>query len=160
MQTKSTNCPSKRPFTKISFSRKIQLHSLVLIAVTSINLLWFHYQSLLYCNTIEYWDTYWNIVITVFLLSFLLIQYHKNVRHAHCSCEHTIYIHLYVHLIPTSQCLGSTTVTSCNFPHKSTVCNTATGLIPCTVTFLKHFKFGRAAATTSPAPIKLKKSII
>ena len=63
-----------------------------------------------------------------------------------------IYIHLYAHLIRTSQCLGSLTDTSCNFPHKPTVCNTGTGFMSHTVTFLKHFKFGRAAATTSPAP--------
>ena len=75
-------------------------------------------------------------------------------------CQHTIYIHLYAHLILTSQCLGPLTDTSCNFPQKPTVCNTGTGFITTTVTFLKHFKFGKAAATTSPAPIKLKKGII
>ena len=67
-------------------------------------------------------------------------------------CEHTIYIRLYAHLIPTSQWLGCQTDTSCNFPHQSIFCNTGTGFIPHTLTFLKHFKFGRAAATTSPAP--------
>lgn len=53
----------------------------------------------------------------------------------------------------TSQCLGNLTDTSSNFPQKSTVCNTGTGFILCTVTFLKHFRFGRTAATTSPVPI-------
>ena len=67
-------------------------------------------------------------------------------------CEHTIYIHLYAHLIPTSQSLGCLTDTSCNFPHKPTVCNTGTGSIFRTVTCVKYFNFGRAAATTSPAP--------
>ena len=62
------------------------------------------------------------------------------------------YIHLYAHLMPTPQCSRSPTDTSCNFSHKLTACNIATGFIRDTVTFLKHFKFGRAAATTSPAP--------
>ena len=63
-----------------------------------------------------------------------------------------INIHLYGHLIPTSQCLGNVTDTSCNFPHKPTVCNNGTGFMYHTVTFLKHFKFGRAPAKASPAP--------
>ena len=70
-----------------------------------------------------------------------------------CTVEtHNLYIHLYAHLIPTSQCFGDLTATSCNFPHKATVCNTGTGFKSHTVTFHKHLKFGRAAATTSPAP--------
>ena len=77
--------------------------------------------------------------------------YPHNSRVRHTVWTH-IYIHLYAHLIPTSQCLGNKTDTSCNFPHKPTVCNTGTGFMKHTVSFLKHFKFGRAAATTSPAP--------
>ena len=77
---------------------------------------------------------------------------HYNAHWSGTLCEHTIYIHLLTHLIPTSQWLGYWTDTSCNFPHKPTVCNTGTGFILRTATFLKHFKLGRAAATTSPAP--------
>ena len=76
---------------------------------------------------------------------------HYNAHWSGTLCGHTTYIHLYTHLIPTSQCFGGKTVTSCNFPHKPTVCNTGTGFMSSTVTFLKHFRFGRAAATTSPA---------
>ena len=85
----------------------------------------------------------WNLCVhrsTIFQLS------HRHIVWTH------IYIHLYAHLIPTSQCLGYLTDTSCNFPHQPTVCNTSKGFLSPTVTFLKHFKFGRAAATTSPAP--------
>ena len=39
------------------------------------------------------------------------------------------YIHLYAHLMPTPQCSRNMTDTSCNFPHKLTACNIATGFI-------------------------------
>ena len=61
-------------------------------------------------------------------------------------------LHLYALLIPTSPYLASITDNSCNLPHKPTDCNTGTGFMFRTVTFLKHFKFGRAAAKASPAP--------
>ena len=144
---------NKTSIHKILFSQKVQLYRLVLFC-NCIKLLCYHFYFLLLQYTIEHWDTYWSFPVIVHVGSV------PQECQAHALCEHTVYIHLYAHLIPTSQCLGSMTDTSCNFPHKPTVCNTATGFIFITVTSLKHFKFGRAAATTSPAPIKLKKSII
>ena len=76
---------------------------------------------------------------------------------AHCVNTQSTSICMHISYLPTSQCSGNKTDTSCNFPHKPTVCNTGTGFVSCTVISLKHFKFGRAAATTSPAPKGLEK---
>ena len=106
----------------------------------------------------------WNFALLVLIqlwastASYHFLLYHKSLSTTTVESDtlhvykHTIYIHLYAHPTPTPQRMGYQTATSCNFPHEPTVCNTGTGFMLDTMTFLKYFKFGRAAATPSLAP--------